>query len=136
MKNRYVNLIKSAELFFKNYASTKGRSSRSALWWWILADVVVISTILDLVDAAMYSVEGTDWFYDPEWGGLLGILLIVITLIPYLSLYVRRLQDTNRSGWLLLLTFTIIGIIPLLVWFCSKGTEGVNDYGEDEEAGL
>ena len=69
--------------------------------------------------------------------GLFGGIWALITLIPWFSLMIRRLHDSNRSGWWLLLYITIIGIIPLLWWICvSKSTEGPNKYGDDVEAGL
>ena len=59
------------------------------------------------------------------------ILWLVIT-IPFLSVTCRRLHDTNRSGWFLLLYFIpLIGLIWLLVLCCLEGTEGENRYGPD-----
>ena len=52
--------------------------------------------------------------------------------IPGLALAVRRLHDVGRSGWWILIAFTIIGIIfPLLYWAIQRGTEGTNKYGPD-----
>ena len=59
------------------------------------------------------------------------ILWLVIT-IPFLSVTCRRLHDTNRSGWFLLLYFIpLIGLIWLLVLCCLEGMEGENRYGPD-----
>ena len=44
---------------------------------------------------------------------------------------VRRLHDTDRSGWWYLIVLTIIGIIPLIIWFCTRGTIGENRFGPD-----
>jgi uncharacterized membrane protein YhaH (DUF805 family) len=56
----------------------------------------------------------------------------LITLLPTLAVAIRRLHDVDRSGWWLLMYLTIIGIIyPLLVWKCTKGTEGNNRFGPD-----
>jgi len=45
---------------------------------------------------------------------------------------VRRLHDTDRSGWWWLLALVpIVGWIILLVWNCSRGTRGPNRYGPD-----
>jgi len=43
----------------------------------------------------------------------------------------RRLHDSNYSGWLQLLSFTIIGIIPLLIWFIQKGQNEENRFGKN-----
>ena len=56
----------------------------------------------------------------------LGITLF--TLIPAISAGVRRLHDTNKSGLWYLLTFTIIGIIPLIYFYSLKGDETKNNY--------
>ena len=128
-------VIKSLELFFKNYSNFSGRSSRSSFLWFQLLDWVVILTVLELVDVMLHN-NDLGYYYHPDFGGLLGITWSVVTLVPNISLVVRRLHDTNRSGWWLLLSFTIIGIIPLIVWFCSSGTKGKNIYGPDKEAGL
>ena len=59
------------------------------------------------------------------------ILWLLIT-IPFLSVTCRRLHDTNRRAWFLLLYFIpFIGMIWLLVLCTLKGTEGDNRYGPD-----
>ena len=59
------------------------------------------------------------------------ILWLVIT-IPFLSVTCRRLHDTNRRAWFLLLYFIpLIGLIWLLVLCCLEGMEGENRYGPD-----
>jgi uncharacterized membrane protein YhaH (DUF805 family) len=133
---RYVGPLKSFELFFKNYTEFTGRSSRSSFWWWQLFDWVLISTIVQVVDVTLHSSEVTDWFYHPDIGGVTSLLWFVVTLVPCIALTVRRLHDTNRSGWWLLLSVTVIGIIPLIIWFCSSGNRKKNTYGADKEAGL
>ena len=55
----------------------------------------------------------------------------LITLLPAVCVFIRRLHDVNRSGWWILISFTCIGIIPLLYWVIIKGTDGSNDYGDD-----
>ncbi|CDH24753.1 DUF805 domain-containing protein [Xenorhabdus bovienii] len=64
--------------------------------------------------------------------GLLGIYAIVI-FIPSLAVMIRRLHDTNRSGWWFLLAFVPILSIALLVFFCL---EGDNDFGADPKGML
>ncbi len=64
--------------------------------------------------------------------GTLGGLFEFAALIPGLAVGVRRLHDTNRTGWWLLLVFAvIIGWIVLLVWFIKQGDAGPNKYGPD-----
>jgi uncharacterized membrane protein YhaH (DUF805 family) len=65
---------------------------------------------------------------------LLGIFALAI-LIPSLAVQVRRLHDTDRSGWWILLgvvpIINYIGAIVLLVFYCLEGTRGPNRFGED-----
>jgi uncharacterized membrane protein YhaH (DUF805 family) len=52
-------------------------------------------------------------------------------LLPLIAASVRRLHDVDRTGWWFLIQFTVIGIIWLLVWFCTKGEAGRNRFGLD-----
>jgi uncharacterized membrane protein YhaH (DUF805 family) len=52
-------------------------------------------------------------------------------LIPSLAVLVRRLHDTNRSGWWFLLMFVPLLNLVLLVFMFLDGTAGTNDYGAD-----
>lgn len=67
--------------------------------------------------------------------GLTGIralsgLYSLLLLIPGLAVGVRRLHDTDRSGWWLLLGFIpVVGAIVLIVFAAQKGTAGANKYG-------
>jgi uncharacterized membrane protein YhaH (DUF805 family) len=72
-----------------NYANFKGRASRSEYWWWVLFVV-----ILQAVTSAI-----TD-----ELSGIASLLV----LVPGLAVFVRRLHDTNRSGWWILPPFLLV----------------------------
>ena len=65
-------------------------------------------------------------------GGPLATLFYLATLIPALAVSVRRLNDTDSSGWWLLLgLIPLIGMIVLIVWWCLKGSKGYNRFGAD-----
>ena len=49
--------------------------------------------------------------------------------IVFLVFGARRLHDLNKSGWLQLIAFTIIGLIPLIIWFATEGTKKNNPHG-------
>ena len=55
----------------------------------------------------------------------------IFIIIASTCLVIRRLHDVDKSGWWYLIIFTVIGIIPLFIWYCSKGTGGDNRYGKD-----
>ena len=106
----------SVSSFFSNYFVFKGRSSRSEYWYAMLF-CFVIGLFLDGVDKSLAS------------------LFNLITLIPSLSVFSRRMHDVGRSGWWYLLIFTIIGIIPVLIWLTRKGTEGPNKFDCPNQGG-
>jgi uncharacterized membrane protein YhaH (DUF805 family) len=59
-------------------------------------------------------------------------LFSLATLLPGLAVAVRRLHDLDSSGWwILLFLIPLVGAIILIVWFCTKGTDGPNRFGPD-----
>jgi uncharacterized membrane protein YhaH (DUF805 family) len=105
-----------------------GRSSRSAFWWWVLASIL-LSILATVVDTLFFGIvfEDTGPVYS-AWS--------LVTLIPGIALGARRLHDVDKSGWWQLIAFTIIGLIPLIIWLASPTQEGPNRFGEDLEAGI
>jgi uncharacterized membrane protein YhaH (DUF805 family) len=71
-----------------------------------------------LLDHAAFGRDALSW----------GICTLVF-LMPYAAVAVRRLHDTNRSGWWLLLVFVPLGNIVLFVWFCMPSSPGPNRFG-------
>jgi len=61
--------------------------------------------------------------------GLIGGVYSLISLIPSLSVTIRRLRDVNKSGWNILWSIIIIGIPYVLYLEIKKGIEGPNNYG-------
>ena len=112
----------AVRLGFTRYFDFRGRSTRAEYWWFTLFLFLgsIVTSILD-------SIMGTG---GPE-GGLIEGIFSLITLIPSLAIVVRRLHDINRTGWWLLIAFTIIGIIPLIIWAIQPGNQESNRYGED-----
>lgn len=108
---------------FKKYATASGRATRSEYWYWHLFTFLggMVTTVLDV---AILSTK----LDDPEALSPINIIFSLLTFIPSIAVGIRRLHDTNRSGWWLLIAFTIIGLIPLIYWLCQKGTEGENRY--------
>lgn len=116
-----MNFGEAIKAGFSNYVNFSGRACRSELWWWALfVAIVALGTfILD-------TVTGVPLTY-PIW--------LLATLLPNLALQIRRLHDLDKSGWFWLLNFIpLIGAIILLVWYCTKGTEGANRFGPDRLA--
>jgi len=107
---------------FSKYADFQGRAMRSEYWWFAL-----FNCALDIVAIV---IDQTAIGY-PVLQALLALGLIV----PGIAVGVRRLHDTDRSGWWLLIAFVpLIGAILLLVWFCSRGTTASNRFGAEPQA--
>ena len=53
----------------------------------------------------------------------------LILLLPSLAVTARRLHDVDKSGWWMLIALTLIGLIPLFVWYVSVGTKKKNKFG-------
>ncbi len=107
----------------KKYAVFHGRARRKEYWYFILLSSI-ISTVLTIVD----SVTGT--FNSASEVGLLGGIYLLATLVPSLAVTVRRLHDTNRSGWWILLGLVpVVGVIILIVFLALDGSPQDNDYG-------
>ncbi len=106
----------------ENFANFSGRARREEYWYYSLA-VFVISAILSVLSKA----------------GIVGVIFSIVSflfslciLIPGLAVSVRRLHDTGRSGWwLLICLIPLIGSIVLLVFMVTEGQKGENKWGDD-----
>lgn len=110
---------------FRNYVTFSGRASRSEYWYWVLF-AILVAIASSIIDHAMFPFSAT--------GPIEGLTSLILFL-PGLAISVRRLHDIDRTGWWLLITLTVIGIVLLLIWACSRGTAGANRYGSDPLAG-
>lgn len=104
---------------WKSYAVFDGRARRSEFWYFTLFNLIAL-IVLAIIGRAFGS-SGSSV--------LIGLYLLA-SFLPGLAVTVRRLHDTNRSGWLVLLSFIpLIGSIVLLVFEAQNGTPGPNAYG-------
>jgi len=107
----------------KKYAVFSGRARRREYWYFVLFNII-ISIVLAVIDMMTGS-------FSAESGmGLLGGIYTLAILIPSVAVSVRRLHDTSRSGWWLLIALIpLIGAIVLLVFMVQDGKPGANQYG-------
>jgi uncharacterized membrane protein YhaH (DUF805 family) len=108
---------------FSNYVNFSDRACRSEYWFWTL--FVVIADLVALgIDAAI-GIQVVS--------GLFGLAV----LLPGIAVAIRRLHDLDRTGWWLFIWFIpIVGWIILLIWFCTRGTDGPNRFGPDPLGGM
>ena len=121
-----MNFSQAVSSFFARWKDFNGRSSRSEYWW--ATFFVILTSIFTNILTLFLGLS-------PSIVAIIVLLLIVIfslfLSIASLALVVRRLHDTNKSGWWYLIIFTIIGVLPLLYWYCKKGDEGENRFGSN-----
>jgi uncharacterized membrane protein YhaH (DUF805 family) len=112
----------------KKYVVFSGRARRKEFWMFTLF-TVIISIVLNVVDRAMGTADNS------TGTGVLGGIYTLLVLLPSLAVTVRRLHDTDRSGWWILIgLIPLIGAIVLLVFEVQEGTAGDNSHGPDPKA--
>ena len=140
----------------KKYASFSGRARRKEYWWFQL--FLILATLLAFCVDVM--LNGLDEMIAGATG-YAGALVSLALFLPGLAVAVRRLHDTDRRGWWLLMPgipavilggaagATAVGVegagkwlaagglllgivsVLLIVWYCSRGTIGENRFGPD-----
>jgi uncharacterized membrane protein YhaH (DUF805 family) len=115
MPNPLVGYWKRVVL--ERYALFQGRSARPEFWWYFLA-ALIIGIVFNVLIAV------SNIFF------VLYVIYGLAVLIPGIAVGVRRLHDTDKSGWWLLIALVpFVGIIVLIVFWATEGTRGQNRYG-------
>lgn len=101
----------------KNYVGFQGRARRKEYWMFILFSIIV-SIVLSILESIA------------NISSVLSGLYSLAVLLPSLAVGVRRLHDTGRSGWWLLISLIpLVGAIILIVFMCQDSQENDNQYG-------
>ena len=118
----YLNVV-------KNYFNFKGRTSRKEFWMFQWYNFLIIFglMIFEYIILEMNLGFSTVIPVDGGGQGVLNFIYFLGMIIPSISVCVRRVHDTGKSGWLML--------IPIynLVLYCMKGNQGHNKYGENPD---
>lgn len=143
-----------ATLPLKKYAEFTGRSRRKEYWMYVLL-LIVVGVVIGVVEGVLGLARMVGGLYGP-----LSLLFALATFVPSLAVGVRRLHDTDRSGWWLLIGYgpmllaillpflgmagvglamivmivALIGFVVLLIFMVLEGTRGTNQYGPDPKA--
>ncbi len=107
----------------KNYTGFSGRARRKEFWYFTLLNIIItiVLGVLDLVTGS-YLTESGIWFLS---GGY-----VLALLMPIIAASIRRLHDTDRSGWWVIFSLVpIIGIIVFYVFMAQDSKPGENQYG-------
>ncbi len=111
--------------FSPNWNNFEGRARRKEYWAFVLFQILI---------PFLFTVIFSLCFYELYQGivRLFWVIYGVLTIIPALSVTVRRLHDTNRSGaWYFILFLPVIGVLALLMFACEDGEPRANQYGAD-----
>ena len=125
-----VGFVDAIKLGLKNYANFYGRASRSEFWWFFLAEI--IASIPFWIGYGI-TIAGAS---DPYSGGVspIGVILMVLggiillgLLVPGIAIRVRRLHDTDKSGWFYFISAipSVGGIILLVLLALEAKPQGV-----------
>ena len=110
----------------KDFINFNGRSCRTESRYFLIFNIIIGLTA-GLIDMIMgFTIEIIP--------GIPTLILSEITrgilILPNVSLVIRRLHDINKSGWWMLLFFTIVGLIPMFYWmYFKEGDQSENNYG-------
>lgn len=112
----------------KKYAVFSGRARRKEYWMFFLFNLI-ITVVLALIDGLTGTLSSQSGL------GLLSGLYSLAVLIPSIAVTVRRLHDTGRSGWWILIgLIPIIGTIVLLIFMVLDSQPSENQYGPNPKA--
>jgi uncharacterized membrane protein YhaH (DUF805 family) len=115
-----MNFQAAVATCFSKYATLTGRASRAEYWYFFLF-YLLANAVSAILDAALFRGSG----FSP-----LNSITALVLLAPSLAVGVRRLHDTDRSGWwMLLLLVPLVGQIILIVWFCTRSEPQPNRFG-------
>ncbi|MDX1462312.1 MAG: DUF805 domain-containing protein [Marinirhabdus sp.] len=119
-----------------NYANFDGRARRSEYWYFSLLNIL-ITVVFGFILVVMGALS--DRAGEPPVTFYLVLMVLALAylmlLLPSIAVAVRRLHDTDKSGWWYLLgvipIINYVGGIVLLIFYCTEGTRGANQYGKD-----
>ena len=108
-----MNFTESIQTCYKKFFDFSGRASKSEYWWFQLYQIIIyaLSLIFQSDLALLFSI------------------LIIVNLIPIYAVGVRRIHDSNKSGWFVLLSLIPIIGLYVLVLLIQDGTKGKNRFG-------
>lgn len=101
----------------ERFAVFEGRAGRAEYWWFFLANLIIGVVLGLLAQASVLFL-------------ILYVVYALALLIPSLAVGIRRLHDTDKSGWWILIALVpLVGFIILIVFLAIEGTNGPNQYG-------
>lgn len=113
------------KVVFDNYFNFEGRARRSEYWYFTLVNLIIVLGI--------YAIGAIGLLADIEilliLTGTVMFAFAILLIIPSIAVAIRRLHDTNKSGWWYLIGLIPFGGIVLLIFYCTEGDGDLNQYG-------
>lgn len=118
-EKKIMGFGEAVQSVFSKYATFSGRARRSEYWYFFLFNVIVT-----VVLSTLYSATNSTIFT------ALLLLSGIVTLVPSMAVFWRRMHDIGRSGaYYFFVLIPLVGAIILLVWECQDSQPGANQYG-------
>ena len=122
-----MSFTEAVRSVYSKYATFEGRASRSEYWWFALFFFLVVLAFYLLMAVLLVATRSNAIF---GLGGLALLVFYIASLVPSLSVLVRRLHDTDHSGWWFWITLVpFVGAIILFVFLVTGSTPGYNQFG-------
>ena len=110
----------------RNYAVFNGRAQRKEYWFFALFDFMFILLAV-MLDSLLFSLLGTEWLASG-----IPVVYVLAVLIPRIAVTVRRLHDTDRTAWWILVVLVpYLGGVILMILAALPGSDGTNRFGPD-----
>jgi len=118
-------MVEYFKLAISKYAQFTGRSRRSEFWYFTLVNMLIT-----------YGLQGVGFATEIGIFGILAGIVSLALFIPGLAVAVRRMHDTGRSGWWVLIAIIpVVGWILYIIWAASDSQPGANEYGPNPKTG-
>ncbi|MFY9243120.1 MAG: DUF805 domain-containing protein [Polaribacter sp.] len=120
----------------KEYVTFTGRARRKEFWMFTLFHLIIVSILVSLIVLSSDGFFSARYSSEPQAPSIFLIILLVLyilgTFLPGLAVTVRRLHDTNKSGWWYLISFVpYIGSFIILIFTCMDSYPRQNQWGEN-----
>jgi len=114
-----------------NYLNFKGRASREEYWMFTLFMVIfsIVAAIADNILGTVFTIGAGSYSVSMGYGWIYTIYTLALVL-PALSVLVRRLHDTGKSGWFyFIILIPLVGAVWILILLCTDSNPEDNNYG-------
>ena len=126
-----MDFFTAVGLGFKQFAQFRGRASRAEYWYWYLFSAL-LSLAMSLTLGFSFVGEIVGRMVGEQLREAIPALVELFLVLPCLAVSARRLHDTNKSAWWLLLNLVpVAGWIVLIVFYCQRSDSRKNAYGRN-----